>query len=505
MNARSPTFVAIDLGSNSFHLIVARLHLLNLRVIDRIRVRVQLAGGLDSDDMLSAEAMQRGWLCLEQFRDRLQSVDTPRVRAVATYTLRTAKNSNLFLEKAESILGYPIEVISGIEEARIIYRGVAHDHHSTVRRLVIDIGGGSSELVVGAGENTYILNSLPMGCVSFRDRFFVNGRIRPAKFQRAVDAASKLLLPVTAEYAAAGWQQAIGTSGTIRAILNMVSGNSIDPTITLPRLKRLRDRMMKFDSISDIRLPFLSENRRSVFPSGLAILFAIVKKLQIDQLYFSPSGLRTGVISELTGPWRIEGIRDLTLSGLVETYRIDTDHARRVSATCLDIFRDVSTAWEIDDAENKQLLIWSAMLHEIGMSINFNRMHKHAYYLLTNHELAGFSQQQQSVLANLIRAHRKRFPGDLIKEEIPAADCKTVIKLARILRLATLVNRRRSELHTPRILVACRDDRMTVHFPGLDFEEHTLLLLNLQQEADYLGDVGYELIYQDRFGDGLPG
>jgi exopolyphosphatase/guanosine-5'-triphosphate,3'-diphosphate pyrophosphatase len=384
---------AVDLGSNSFHMIIARFEDGQLDVVDRLREQVQLGAGLDRYKRLTPETRQRALECLGRFGQRLRDLPQGSVRAVGTNTLRMARNSDTFLLEAERALGHPIEIIAGREEARLIYLGVAGSiADDRGQRLVIDIGGGSTEYIIGMRSEPFYRESLFMGCVSFAKRFFAKGRITRAALNRAEIAARQELQTIETFYRQVGWAQAIGASGTILAIARVLQANGWgDGTITRAGLDSLRAALLAKGQVEKLDFEGLRRDRAPIFPSGVAILSASFDMLQIERMQVSDGALREGLLYELLGRIHHEDVREktvaVTVAVLVERSRLDTSHAERVAATAAMLFTQVAAGWGLD-AEDGQLLQWAARLHEVGLSVAHNQFHRHGAYILTHADLA---------------------------------------------------------------------------------------------------------------------
>lgn len=492
---RSPdTVAAVDLGSNSFHLIVARLRGGEVHVVDRLREMVRLGAGLTAGGILLDPAQRRALDCLERFGQRLRDLPPGTVRAVGTKTLRSALNAEAFLDKAERLLGHPIDIISGVEEARLIYHGVsralAFDER---RRLVMDIGGGSTELIIGEDGTPLIMESLDMGCVSMSQKHFKDGKITPKSFRRAVLAAQVELEPVEIELRRGRWEEAVGASGTLRAIDKILrEAGWSQGGITPAGLQKLTEATLACGHVERLKLPGLNPERAPVFPGGLAILLATFQALGIERMTVSDGALREGLLYDLLGRIRHEDVRERSVAHLAQRFHADHAHARRVSATLRYCLAQVSPPQPLDAEETAQWLGWAAALHEIGLDIAHHQHHKHGAYIVENADLAGFSQQEQQRLAMLVRAHRRKFPLKLFKELAPPWN-KAAIPLACLLRLAVLLNRGRGAGAMPGFVFRLEDAGVVVRFSPGWLAEHPLTEADLVQEAACLQEAGLRL------------
>ncbi len=488
---RGQTLAAIDLGSNSFHMVVARVMDGQLVIVDRMKEMVQLRAGLDASRRLDAAAEQRALACLERFGQRVRSLPEESVRAVGTNTLRLARNADPFLEKAENALGQPIEIISGIEEARLIYLGVAHGFGpSDERRLVVDIGGGSTELVVGERFSPLDLESLYMGCVAMMQLHFPDGRLSARRFRRAEVAALQELERVEKRFRRIGWKMAIGASGTIRAVSGVIHESTPGkPGITREALKKLRATVLAAEHVDQLSLPGLTPSRAAVFPGGLAILSAIFESLQIDEMQVSQSALREGLLNDLVGRFFHRDVRTMTVTALMDRYHVDREQAERVEKTLLKLLPQVETAWDLPSPRSLELCSWAARLHEIGLDIAHSHYHKHGAYVLENADMPGFSLQEQRLLSALVRAHRRKFPVSTFRS-LPAK-ARVVEHLAVLLRLSVLLHRSRADVPDLSLLPGRR--RLELKFPAGWLEAQPLTQADLQEEAEFLREADFEL------------
>ncbi|MBK4727424.1 exopolyphosphatase [Erwinia sp. MYb375] len=493
-------FAAIDLGSNSFHMVIARVVDGAMQVLGRLKQRVHLADGLDSNNVLSEEAIQRGLGCLALFAERLQGFSPANVTIVGTHTLRQAINAEDFLQRAADVIPYPIEVISGHEEARLIFMGVEHTQPEKGRKLVIDIGGGSTELVIGEDFEPKLVESRRMGCVSFANMYFPGGVISKENFNRARLAAVQKLETLAWQYRLMGWQFALGASGTIKAACEvLLAMGEKEKLITPERLELLYNEVIKHKSFDALSLPGLSDERKGVFVPGIAILCGVFDALAIRELRLSDGALREGVLYEMEGRFRHQDIRSRTAQSLANHYAIDSDQARRVLETTELLYEQ----WRAQNTRqaNPQLaalLKWAAMLHEVGLTINHSGMQRHSAYILQNTNLPGFNQDQQTLLATLVRYHRK----GVKVEDMPRLTLfkrKQFLPLVFLLRLGTLLNNQRQATTKPSGLQLHTDDgNWTLTFPAGYFSQNNLVQLDLEREQTYWKDVtGWQLTIQE--------
>lgn len=490
------TVAAVDLGSNNFHMIVAKVTDHQLKIVDRLRDMVRLASGLDQARNLTPEIQQRAYESLRRFGQRLGPMTPNSVRVVGTNTLRSARNSPEFLYNAQEALGYPIEIISGLEEARLIYLGVAHTLADTgTRRLVVDIGGGSTEVIVGERFEPLEMESLYMGCVSYSHRFFPGGAITRKRLKCAELAARVELEPFEERYRKLGWGNAVGASGTIQAVEKVMNAAGwSEKGITRDALERLVDVLARSEHIDKLNLKGLSERRRPVFPGGVVILRAIFEALDIDVMEVSDGALREGLLYDLLGRIHHEDVRQRSVDDLAKRYHVDLEQADRVMQTAKVFYDDVAPAWNLDDEEKKLQLMWAAKLHEIGLDIAHSHYHKHGAYVAEHTDLFGFSRQEQRLLASLIRAHRRKFPVSVFKT-LPQEWVQPIQRIAMLLRLAALLHRSRSKDALPEIKLVPGGKSLHIAFPENWLEQHPLTRADLDQEAESLAAADFELSF----------
>jgi exopolyphosphatase/guanosine-5'-triphosphate,3'-diphosphate pyrophosphatase len=478
------TIAAIDLGSNSFHLSVVRVVNGTMQPLVRDKRMVQLAQGLDRNGRLSDEAMLRGLEVLRSFAETIQELHSNSVRAVATYTLRKAKNRNEFLRLARKFMPVPIEVISGDEEARLIYQGVAHTTHLEGRRLIVDIGGGSTEFSIGEQFDLLQIASLPLGCVTYTKRWFPDGKIRKKAFKACELAASQRLEIIDRRFKNTGWESAIGCSGTAKAVAQYWESKhgSFDGIIRAEMLEKVREDMISAGHIDN--LTGIEEHRRSVMPAGVAILEAIFKRLEIKEMTLSESALREGVLYELTERMRHEDIRERTIRSLAVRYDIDGAQVERVKKTARDLLAGMPPEERTPEwLQAEKIIEWAVELHEIGLHINRRAIQEHSSYIIGNTELPGFSREEQDILALLLKHYRKDFKrknfGDftLYKK-------RNLVMMVAILRLAVLLNIRRLDDARPNISARIKKNQIELYFEENWLENNAVIRSDLRNERD---------------------
>jgi exopolyphosphatase/guanosine-5'-triphosphate,3'-diphosphate pyrophosphatase len=443
---QQPLLAAIDLGSNSFRLQIARVVDDQLYMLDGLREAVRLAAGLDENKHLDQAAQQRGLVCLQKFGERLRGLPPEAVRAVGTNSLRVAKNAPEFLKQAEAALGFPIEVIAGREEARLIYMGVAQGlPHSEERRMVMDIGGGSTEFIIGSGLVPVHLESLYMGCVSFSTRYFADGKMTKANLKQAEIAARNELQTIVADYAQGQWDVAMGSSGSARVICDILEQNKFsDGGITRDGLEKLRAHLLKVGDVNKLELLGLKPDRIAVLPGGFAIMYAAFCELGIERMQPAMGALREGVLYDLHGRFTHNDMREASVQQFMRRYHVAPKQAKRVADLCAALAQQF--LGEALDESTLRYLKWAAQLHEIGISVAHSGYHKHTSYILANADMPGFSKKEQTLLSFLTLAHR----GRLEKLRTQLRDPKDQA-LVMALRLATLFCRNRSGVQLPKM------------------------------------------------------
>ncbi|WP_018873734.1 exopolyphosphatase [Thioalkalivibrio sp. ALJ16] len=482
---QSETVAAVDLGSNSFHMIVARRQDGEVLKVDRLKEMVRLASGLDEQGQLDPEVGQRALDCLDRFGQRLRQLPRGHVRVVGTNTLRQMHDSRAFLRSAEQALGHPVEIIAGREEARLIYLGVAHTlADDSGRRLVMDIGGGSTEFIIGERFEPVLAESLEMGCVTFTRRFFADGKLNRKAFDAARLRAEQELQPIASAYRAAGWDQALGASGTILALDRMVQESGLDPAPGMDRkaLERLRDALIEQGSIDGLEFPGLAAERAPVIAGGLAVLLGAFEALGIERLHPSDGALREGVVHDLLGRFRHEDVRGRTIHHLRRRFAVDAAQAERVQATVARLVTAVRAAWGLDE-DDAERLDWAAELHEIGLALAHSKYHKHGEYILTWADLPGFSQPEQAELALLVRLHRRSLKPKLlggVREDRAGA----FRYMAVLLRLAVLLHRSRAPDPVPLERIEATADGLALSFATGWLDAHPLTRADLDAERE---------------------
>jgi exopolyphosphatase/guanosine-5'-triphosphate,3'-diphosphate pyrophosphatase len=491
MHSSTSLYAAIDLGSNSFHMLVVREVAGSIQTLTRIKRKVRLAAGLNSDNALSIDAMERGWQCLRLFAERLQDIPHAQIRVVATATLRLAVNAGDFIAKAQEILGCPVQIISGEEEARLIYQGVAHTTGGDDRRLVVDIGGASTELVTGTGAQTTSLFSLSMGCVTWLERYFTDRNLAKENFDEAENAARDVLRPVADKLRYHGWKVCVGASGTVQALQEIMMAQGMDERITLPKLQQLKQRAIQCGRLEELEIEGLTLERALVFPSGLAILIAIFTELNIQCMTLSGGALREGLVYGMLHLAVDQDIRSRTLRTIQRRFMVDTEQAQRVAQLAGRFANETENVWELEPL-SRELLISACQLHEIGLSVDFKQAPQHAAYLVRHLDLPGFTPAQKKLLATLLLNQIN--PVDLASlHQQNAVPPRVAEHLCRLLRLAILFASRRRDDLLPEITLHAEAEKLTLILPENWLANHPLGSEMVEQECQWQSYVHWPL------------
>lgn len=476
-------------------MVVARYSHGQLIIIDRLREMVRLAAGVEENGRIGPVVAARAIACLLRFGQRLRTMRAGSVRAVGTSALRVAHGKQSFLERAHGALGHPIEIISGREEARLIYAGVAHNlPRERGRRLVVDIGGGSTELIVGEGFAPIELESLRVGCVVMSERFFGDGKISAKRMQAARVAVRSQLAPLQTVFRRRGWEHCAGSSGTVRAISEAVRELNPRATVITPAgLRNVLDAVVAAGHIRNLRFEAVTDDRRPVFPGGLAILAEIFTALRLREMRFAEGALREGLLYDMVGRFTDEDARERTVRSMQMRYHVDAEQAARVEATALKLLKDTRTAWNLRGEPAASLVLkWAARLHEVGLDVAHSGYHRHGAYLLENADMPGFSRDEQRLLALVVGGQRRKLSRESLLEPVPPWD-RQALYLIVLLRLAVLLHRGRGRDEVPRIKLSARGKSLRLAFPARWLGGHPLTLADLQQEVQYLRAAGVRL------------
>jgi exopolyphosphatase/guanosine-5'-triphosphate,3'-diphosphate pyrophosphatase len=483
---------AVDLGSNSFRLEVGRVVDNQVYSLDSLKETVRLASGLTRQKLLCDEAQRLGLDTLGRFAERLRGFAPETVRAVATNTLRVAKNADQFIRQAEAVLGFPIEVIGGREEARLIYLGVAHAvPPGRGKRLVVDIGGGSTEFVIGRRIRPLLMESLFMGCVSHSLRFFSGGGVDKKRFAEAEIAAAREIEAIAQDYRALGWNEAVASSGTAKAVTDILETNGLNPQgalgISREGLEQLKAQLIRAGSAGALKLEGLRPDREPVFAGGVAILSAIFSVLELPRMSYAEGALRLGVLYDLLGRFHQLDTRDATVRQFMRRYQVDGKQAARVERTALQLLDQLVAMDQPQYEDERRTLRWAVALHEIGISIAHTGFHKHGAYVIGRADMPGFSKKDQERLSLLVLGQR----GKLEKLPlIPSVD--PLWRQIFCLRLAVLLHRSRDDQPLPPLQVKQSSSGFQIELPVPWLQKNPLAAGALADESSAWQRVGWE-------------
>ena len=483
----------VDLGSNTFRLQLGRIVGDQIHPLDSLKEPVRLASGLSTENFLDHAAQRRALDALRRFGERLRGFAPEQVRAVATDAMRVAHNADLVLPQAEAALGFPIEIIAGREEARLIFIGAAKAlPAATHRRLVVDIGGGSTELIIGQGCEPLLMESLFMGGINFRQRFFPNGKVDQKCFSAAEVAAARQIEAVVTDYRRCGWHEAVGSSGSAQELAAVLELNGLNPEpcsgISRQGLARLRQLIIAAGSAERLPLKGLRRERLQILPGALAIMSAVFSSLELEQMTYSEGALPLGVLHDLRSRFEHHDTRDLTVAQFMRRYRVVEEQVRRVERTALALLGQLI---QLDSPEHERevhFLRWAVSLHEIGLSVAHGSFHKHGAYLVSNADMPGFSQRDQSRLALLLLGQRGRLQK---MASLPAGDPNR--RLLFCLRLAVLLHRSRHEQAPPELVIRESPAGFQLACTAAWLDANPLALAALREESLLWGGIGSEL------------
>lgn len=484
---------AVDIGSNSFHMVVARYVLGQLRVVDRLRDSVRMAEGLDADGGLRPEVLERALDALARLGQRIRSIPPHRVRAIATNTVRQLRKPQTFLVPGETALGHAIEVVSGREEARLIYLGVAHGYPPSGRnRLVVDIGGGSTEFIIGKRYEPLERESLQLGCIATTRRFFADGRLSKRRWREALTEISAEFQQFASVYRERGWKEVYGASGTVKAAGDIARKMNLSRVqISDQAIDQICERLLEFDRIDAIRLPGLADDRRSIIVGGLLVLQATFNELGLKRMQISKAAMREGILYDLIGRAGDHDPREGSIAAMMQRYGVEGDQAQRVEASALDLFDQVAASWDLGDDE-RRMLAWAARIHEIGLAIAHSQHHVHGAYLIEHSDIAGFSRQEQKMLSVLIRCQRRNISRNAV-DSLPDRLSVPSLRLIVLLRLAVLLHRGHDREALPRLKLKVDARDLELRAPRNWLDRHPLTGNDLDAETKYLADCGFSL------------
>ena len=488
-------YAAVDLGSNSFHMVIVHVVNGSVQIIGKIKQKVRLAAGLDEQLALDEVSMERGWQCLQVFSERLQDIPPSNIKIVATATLRLATNAHVFIKKAEEILSHKLEVISGEEEARQIYLGVAYTSANQGNSLVIDIGGASTEIVIGNDMQPIHLKSLDMGCVTFMERYFEGGNITQQNFDDAKAAAHALIADVADAFLCFDWENCLGASGTPQAITEILVAQGISDAIRLDYLYHLEKQCIEGENIKSLSIDGLDDSRKPIFPSGLAILISLFEALHIQHMNISGGALREGLIYGMLDNIRENDRRQQTLNQAKYRYHIDGTHANNVQQVALALCHQLCAQQNICHLDTETILGAAAQLHEIGLHIEYKRHHEHGEYILSHIDLPGFTRLQRAAIRDLVAQHRLAINNATFDKY--HQDYRPMLQgLLRVLRIAVVLCLRRQNKHIPEVSLACDGSNWVLSFPEGWLKAHPLINAELANECWLQHKAGCELICQ---------
>jgi exopolyphosphatase/guanosine-5'-triphosphate,3'-diphosphate pyrophosphatase len=502
---------AVDCGSNSFRLLIGKVvvteHGKQIYALDAHKETVRLAAGLSKDKYLDQAAFERGLATLSRFGERLRSFHPDQVRAVATNTLRVARNAADFLKQAEQVMGFPLEVIAGREEARLVYAGVSHalpmwpgGSSRPANRLVVDIGGGSTEFVIGRGFEPELMESLYMGCVSWSRNFFRHGEIDRHSLKEAELAAEREIAVIARTYRQRSWEQAVGSAGTANALADIIHLNNLgsatapEGVITRDGMEALRQELLRVGHVEKLKLEGLKPDRIPVLLGGFAIMMAVFRELSIERMETCDNALRLGVMYDLIGRSENHDLRIVTVAQFQDRYSVDRAQAERVGELAARLFASTRQVQGEVLEEDLQFLRWAAALHEVGLSISHSGYHKHSSYILAHADMPGFSKKDQQKLATLTLGHAGKLAKLRLAIEATtgSADPLDWVRVA-CLRFAALLFRRRVDVALPPVTLEVQDGVMTLSFAGDWLEQHPLTAYSLEQEVLEWEKVGLML------------
>ena len=485
-----PTIAAVDLGSNSFRLQLGRVVDDQIYPLDSLREPVRLAAGLTPEKHLDEAAQARAIECLKRFGERVRGMPATSVRAVGTNTLRVAKNVREFMPRFEAALGFPIEVVGGREEARLIYLGVAHSLPATAeKQLVVDIGGGSTEFIIGAGNQPHKLESLYMGCVSYSLGYFPEGRISKSNMKQAELAARIEVETIRKQFSRKHWQQAVGSSGTTRAIGDILEANGWSASgITAEGMERLRAALLKAGELAKLELAGLRDDRIAVLPGGFAIMSAVFAELGVEHMALANGAMRQGILWDMIGRAHNRDMRELTVRQFMKRYHVESVHAHRVERLALKLYEQLRGGDKAQLEYPMSLLSWAARLHEIGFTVAHSGYHKHSAYIIGHADMPGFSRMEQAQLSLLVLAHRGSLDKlrGMVEKDV---DWTPLVAL----RLAALFHRSHSEVRLPAIHASRKKSTITVELDARWLAANPLTAAELRGEIKAWSKLGIEL------------
>lgn len=476
-------YAAIDLGSNSFHMLIVRVVAGSVRIIAKIRRRIRLAEGIQSDGSLTPEVQQRALECMAVFADRVQDIAPENIRAIGTATLRKVRSNDPFLQQLQEALGHPIRIISGDEEAATIYQGVAHTSTHKEHLMVCDIGGASTELALGSGFSIYHATSLDMGCVTWKTRFFTDHTISKTQVDAAIQAAKQLILPYQEAFQAPQGLRVVGSSGTFRALQEIATAQQVGERFTLEWLESLYEQALQFDTLENIRIDGLAEDRVLVFLPGLSILIALFRTLHLQYVEVTNAALREGILYGMLDHMQQDDIQLRTLKSLAQHYHTDIEQSENVLHTYNQLISSFENSTSLP-SQAQTLARAVAYLHEIGHSLSYKHAGRHSRYLLKHTNLPGFTYQDRELLLQLLEAVTGIIDDDAFPTTLPISS--QLALLCRVLRISIICCQRRHHDAIPNVrLIQLTDGLLVLNLPQGFMQSNAFLMSLLQDECEY--------------------
>jgi exopolyphosphatase/guanosine-5'-triphosphate,3'-diphosphate pyrophosphatase len=489
-------YAAVDLGSNSFHMVIVRVLSGSVQIVSKNKQKVRLAAGLDENNHLSNESIERGLVCLRNFSEKLQDIPPKNIKIVATATLRLAQNVTDFIAPAERILKQKVNVISGAEEAKQIFLGVAYTSANQGNSLVIDIGGASTEVIIGRDLQPLYLTSLNMGCVTYMEHYFHGGEISADGFKQAISHAKQAIGEHQDSFLCFDWEQCLGASGTPQAVTNILVKQGINDAIRLPYLYQLMEQCIAAKHIDILDIEGLVPSRQAIFPSGLAILIALFESLNINNMQISGGALREGILYGMLENYQKSDRRQQGINQLVSRFHIDPNHSSRCRNLAVVLCRKMCEQTQFCDFDTEVITGAAAALHELGLHIGYKSYHEHGAYILSHVELTGFTTLQRSMITDLVKMHRQEIDLNVLKNYKSTLQ-QMLINAMRILRISViLVNRRKDEAIPSLSLTIDDDGSWRLKFAENMKLVHPLIHTELMHECWLQHKAGWRLIVE---------
>lgn len=491
-NQQDEYYAAIDLGSNSFHMVIVRVLAGSVQIVGKNKHKVRLASGLNEHNILQEEAIQRGLNCLTNFAEKLQDIPPENIKIVATATLRLATNANDFVQRAESILKHKLQVITGEEEARQIFLGVAYTSANQGNTLVIDIGGASTEVIIGRDLEPVHLASLDMGCVTFMERFFPRRELSEGNFANAYQAAMDILAEHKDTFLCFDWQQCLGASGTPQAVTQILVKQGINDAIRLQYLYNLRDICIAQQDGHKLDIDGLPSARKAIFPSGLAILIALFETFDIDNMQVAGGALREGIIYGMLDNYQKADRRTQGLNQLIARFHIDPAHSHRARDLAISLCHQMCEQTKFCDYDTHGVVGASAALHELGLHIGYKSYHEHGAYILNHVEITGFTTLQRMMIRDLVSMHRQPVDMQAIAKYSEVLQGMLICSL-RILRLSIILVGRRKSSAIPKVELRIEGSAWLLILPSDIKTKHPLIHTELLHECWMQHKAGWHL------------